>query len=781
MIRTLDRYLFREILGPFSISLGIFTFLLAVRPMLDYAQGLLAKSVPVPTVGFLLLTLLPQSLGLTVPMAFLAGLLMALGRLSGDREAVALLACGVSPMRLLRPVLLLAVLAGGLDMYLLVRAVPDANQTFREVSFRLLAEHSESDIKPRLFYEGFPGKVLYVQDTRPEGGWAGVMLADTSRPGRPAVTMAETGRLVLDEKARLVTIVLSNAIRYIPGSEPGVYDTAQDAQLRFSIDPVSVFGDGNMLPRGRAEMTIPDLKAEIARKTAAGISPHPEVMQWQQMFSFPVACLVFGALGLALGLHTRKEGKLGGLTLGLAVIFAYYAVMAQAESWTKGQMFPAVWARWLPNIVLGLVAIGAVYWRTRATGGEISFRPPERLVALARRLFPGRTDESSTPASSREPAGHARGVVVVIRIPQLALPRPRLLDLYVSRRYLGTIVLAFVALLGLYYLGTFMDLSEYVMKKVAPASALGWYMWYSTPKFIGYVAPIATLVAVLSTIGALTRTGELTVMRACGVSLYRVAAPLLVLALVWSGFLFMLDDRVLAVSNRKAAVLEDQIKGRPPHTVDVANRSWLASRDGRIYYYVAFDQTRKILFQLSVFEPSLSPFRLVGHTYASRVQFVDDAWQAENGWTQRFSGPTRSTREAFASRTLTLDTPDAFSSADVEPDSMTFGELRAHIQKLAASGFNLAEQRVSLQRRLAFPFVTIVMTLLGVPFAATTGRRGALYGIGLAVMLAAGYFLTMAFFEAAGDAGLLPAVIAAWATNVLFLAGAVYLTLTVRT
>ena len=103
-MKTLDRYLVRESLPPFFLALGLFTFLLAVRPMLE-SPALLAKGVALPTVGFLLMSLLPQSLGVTIPMALLAGLLMALGRLSADREAMALLACGVSPMRLLWPVM----------------------------------------------------------------------------------------------------------------------------------------------------------------------------------------------------------------------------------------------------------------------------------------------------------------------------------------------------------------------------------------------------------------------------------------------------------------------------------------------------------------------------------------------------------------------------------------------------------------------------------------------------------------------------------------------------
>ena len=90
----------------------MFTFVLAVQPMLTRPEPP-GQERPAATVGFLLLTLLPQSLGVTIPMALLAGLLMALGRLSGDREAVALLACGVNPLRLLRPILVFTLVVAG--------------------------------------------------------------------------------------------------------------------------------------------------------------------------------------------------------------------------------------------------------------------------------------------------------------------------------------------------------------------------------------------------------------------------------------------------------------------------------------------------------------------------------------------------------------------------------------------------------------------------------------------------------------------------------------------
>ena len=108
MLRKIDRYVIRETIPPFLLSLVIFTFLLEIPPVMRDLEMLVAKGVSWQVAGRIVMTLIPQALGLTIPMALLTGLLIGLGRLSADRETVALLACGVSPHRLLRPVMLMA-------------------------------------------------------------------------------------------------------------------------------------------------------------------------------------------------------------------------------------------------------------------------------------------------------------------------------------------------------------------------------------------------------------------------------------------------------------------------------------------------------------------------------------------------------------------------------------------------------------------------------------------------------------------------------------------------
>ena len=152
-MRLLDRYIIREILLPFVIALVVLTFVLIIPFIIELAEELIQKGVSWPVIAQLMVTLLPATLGLTIPMALLVGVLVAFGRLSGDREIVVLMACGVSPYRLLRPVLALGVVAALGTLYVMIESIPNANQTHREIVARVVADRAEGQVQPRVFFE----------------------------------------------------------------------------------------------------------------------------------------------------------------------------------------------------------------------------------------------------------------------------------------------------------------------------------------------------------------------------------------------------------------------------------------------------------------------------------------------------------------------------------------------------------------------------------------------------------------------------------------------------
>jgi LPS export ABC transporter permease LptF/LPS export ABC transporter permease LptG len=791
-LKTLDRYLVREIVPPALLALIGLTFVLMMPPILLNAERLIAKGVSWTIILRVLLTLVPQALGVTIPMALLYGILLGLGRLSADREFVALQACGVSVFRVFRPIALLAVIACGATAYNMIVALPDANQRFREITYNIIASGAESDIKARVFFTNFPNRVVYIRDILPDTGWRDVFLADATDPEHTTVFVAKTGHLVLDRVKRTVELVLENGTQHTTSrDQPEQYHTDAFESTVIRVDPESIF-PRTQIVKGDNEKTIAELRQTIAENTARQAPSNSQRYTIQQKFSLPAACLVLALIGVALGASNSKDGKLAAFALGTGVVFVYYVILYSARAGAFAGRLPASFAPWLVNIVLGAAGIALVLWRAGSADQPIRFSVPR----FWRR---GDQEQEATAPGGASTGGRAGRVVVVVKIPHLDWPRPSLLDLYVSRQYLSIFLLSFGALVGIFYISTLIDLADKLFGGVAPLGLLLRYFYFATPQFVYYIIPMAALVATLVTIGLLTKNSELIVMRACGISLYRSALPLLLFAILFSGTLFELQEQVLADSNREAARLNGIIRGYPMQTFGVLNRQWIIGQSGDIYRYEFFDPHRNQFSQLSMFHLNENSWTLDSLIYAKEAALTRRAgadgepvlmWIARNGWTRAFSTakPTRHRAERpivkytpFTERAISLEPPAYFKTEAPEADRMTYAELKDYIGQLQATGYYVVPYMVQLQRKVAFPFVTLVMTLLAVPFAVTTGRSGAIYGVGAGIVLALVYWTMLSVFGALGGGGWMSPPLAAWAPNILFGAAALYLLLTVRT
>ena len=775
MLRITDRYILREVIPPFFLALFVFTFLLMIPPIMSVAEDLIAKGVDAVTILQLMATLVPQGLGITIPIALLLGVLMGLGRLSGDRETVAMQACGVSLFRMLVPLTVLGVVSTLATAYVLITALPDANQAFREITFRTVANRAEGAIKPRVFDEYFPNVVLYVREVSTAGGgWSDVFLADTRASDQPDIYVAERGRVVLDREQRRVDIVLTKGSGHqVDPSQPETYEIHDFDEIVIGLDADSVFPLTGP-QRGLRELSLAELQDEVDRLTAAGLSPHNPVMEIHRKFSIPVACLVFTIIALGLGVTSRKDGKLASFVLGTGVIFAYYVIMYGAESMAKGAMVSPQLAMWLPNIALGLFGIGLVVWRSRSVERRVSlpFLPRRETHADAPSV-----DEQNTNQGGRMSAG-PMGPLHPFTV--------KILDWYVARVYLGVAGLSFVGLLGIFYISTFVDLSDKLFKGETTGLRLLKYLFFATPQFSYYVLPIAALVATLVTVGLLTRSSELTVMKACGISLYRAALPIFLISLVWSGVLFGVGESILARANRRAGALDREIRLGQTSTVDVINRRWVVGKNGSIYHYLSFEPELDEFGSLSVYEFQGEPWALVRRTFAEHAAFAEPkaTWDARGVWVRDLVSSAAdggALVTADAQSLPWLEPPDYFETEPPDAEMMNVRELGRYVDELSASGFDVVRLVVAFHRKISFPFITLVLTLIAVPFAVTMGPRGALYGVGVGISLSCAYWIVMSVFGAIGSAGMLAPMLAAWAPNILFGASATYLLLTVRT
>ena len=299
MPRIIDRYVIREIIPPFLLALLVFTFILIIPFIIDLAETMIAKGVPTSTILQLTVTLLPQALALTIPMALLIGLLVGLGRLSADREFVVMMACGISPYRLLQPLLVFAVVCWGATSWVMLKAMPDGNQAFRTISTELAMTGPRARCGRACSLEDFPNVVLYVSEIPTNGqGWLGVLAADTSNPSSPVIFLAKSGRMVVDRTARTIEMVLEEGTRHSTKLEdPAAYEVVKFQRQIVALNPESVFPRTGPA-RGDRELSVEELHG---RRWDAGRAFHRTARMEITEVLRADGCFVFTILGLALG------------------------------------------------------------------------------------------------------------------------------------------------------------------------------------------------------------------------------------------------------------------------------------------------------------------------------------------------------------------------------------------------------------------------------------------------------------------------------------------------
>jgi LPS export ABC transporter permease LptG len=296
---------------------------------------------------------------------------------------------------------------------------------------------------------------------------------------------------------------------------------------------------------------------------------------------------------------------------------------------------------------------------------------------------------------------------------------------------------------------------------------------------------MSVLLAILINFGILEKNSEITAIKAGGWSLYRIAIPVLLVAAGFCTSLFLLQDYILPIANVRQDSIRNAIKGRPPQTSTSLQRKWIFGDSNRIYNYEYFDGRYDSFIDLNIYEIDLNSISFLRRIHAEKARIESSGtWVLENGWIRDY----RSKQNGFVRiKTALFNFPEKASYFEKEifqpkeSAKRTYAELNSYINYLRKAGYNANELKVELNKKITFPLSCLVMALLGVPFAFSTGKKGAFFGIGMSVAIAMSYWGVSGLFEAMGDYGLLLPALAAWAPNLLFGAAGLALLFTIRT
>lgn len=351
LLRTLlDRYIFTELLSPFGLSLGALCFVMLTRELLRLVELLVSKGVGFWALLKVIAMLLPSGLVLTLPIAGLIASITAFGRLSYDKELVAMRATGLSLFRLTQPVLLFAVCVFTLTVVLSQWGQPWSSLNLKKVALNLLKEQLVLALERGTFNEPIPRMMIYVPEGEPGRPAEGIFISDKRLPDEPRVIVAEQYRVFVDAAHAQVALRLVNGVIH---SQPRQVDqyrqiafTSYDLKIDLNLSTYSV-------PEERP--TYEQIMTRLAESGGKDAGSLRRLMEYYKDLAFPTASLIFCLLGVPVGIVSKRSGRIGGFAVGVGIIIAFYILNVGCDFLVTALLLHPFIGAWLPNIVFMVV------------------------------------------------------------------------------------------------------------------------------------------------------------------------------------------------------------------------------------------------------------------------------------------------------------------------------------------------------------------------------------------------------------------------------------------
>lgn len=761
----LSRYLVSEMWLPSLFATAAFGLVVLLTDLLGYADLIVNRGLAVDEVARLAVLQLVPTLARTLPFAVLVGTLVGLGRLAADRELLALEASGFSPRQLAVPGLLFALLATVVSLHLSVFLSPDSQRQVRDRMLELTRARPGLSLRAgqasnldgwRIEARKVDGEgtslegVLVYMPSLDETIFSkrGTILDARQAPGVEAPTpdAAPTS----SEAASSAT-----GASAAPAAEPAKRIVLEDGLVLFnSEDRASVLRFERLetpLPAAKTGKQVPvDLVATLPFAELLAISAEEGNSargRWyrgeaHRRVALGAATLPFGLLAMGLALGRRTLSRSTGIAMGIGGAIAYYALVQLGEGLLRGEGTPVAVAIWMPNVVLGGVA-GWLVWKA------------------GRRTEDGYRGTGRGSRTLLERLGFARQG---IRVKRFALPR------YVAGQFLQMVLACVAGLVLAYLIIDVFDNLKWFNRYGATSEEIARYYIARLPVLASRVIPMALLIAVALTISVLGANGELLGMRACGIPILRILAPVWILCALAVPADHLLANELVPRSWGQAKKIKDEdIKGKHLSLKDARERVWY--RVGRRIHEMGRLELGLRASDVTLYELGKDGLP-VRRTDSDEARYVDGGnWLLDEPRAVALLPTGHLSRTPNAERVVQFGDE---APAEIETADLTPAELRTAIADPDLEGPTALIYRTDLQMKVSAPFACLLLPLIALFFAATGPPfpRPVQMLIASAI-LAVAHAITTSFAGSMGHGGTLPPWLAGWGPSLIFAAIAV--------
>jgi len=360
MIKILDKYIFKELIPPFVVSLVFFSFIFLLSRILDIADMLVNYNVSLISVGKLVLYSLSFFLQYTIPMSVMMAVLFVFIELTGANEILALKSGGVSVLRLLPSVLIFCIIGTLLSGFMTFYGLPWGKYSFKKEAYKIAESNISVSFKEKTFIDSFEGFALYINEVE-ENKIKDVFIEDRSTGEAPVTITAPRGELV-QQKSGYVMELYNGFIIQIDGSENSVHKT-NFGKYSFRLEIPENKKPGSLGSKDEDEMYFSELVNHIKSYEKKSSGYYSALMQMHEKFSLPAASIFLGIIAFSLGLKNKSGKKSSAVIYGLGLFAFYYIILALGLSLgeSKPEIYPPAAAMWIPNIIMFVIGIYFLY------------------------------------------------------------------------------------------------------------------------------------------------------------------------------------------------------------------------------------------------------------------------------------------------------------------------------------------------------------------------------------------------------------------------------------
>ena len=349
-MRLVDKYILQELSVPFGLSLGALTFILLTREILRLVELLINKGVGFVPLLKTFLILIPSFFVLTLPMACLIASISAFSRLSSDRELTALHATGISSRRLVRPVFIFSCAVFILTLSLAQIAQPWSGPSVKKSALLMLRSQASLALDEGVFNTPSQNVIMYIGERSLPGGPRGVFISDTRNQKEPRIIVARDWSLINDPLHSRVGMTLHNGTIHVNPKDPVEYQLIEFSTYDFTIDM-----SDSLAPLSEERPSIFEIRYQLAQ----GNDPRYLKLLEEEYkdLAFPFAALLFGLIGMPLGVVLKRSGRAGGFVVGILIMLSFYVLNVLADFWVSSGFVSPFAAAWFPNMAFGVLTM----------------------------------------------------------------------------------------------------------------------------------------------------------------------------------------------------------------------------------------------------------------------------------------------------------------------------------------------------------------------------------------------------------------------------------------